>query len=470
MLLTSLAVSARPRDSCWMLEYRSSSSGSKSLSFSGARLVAVQDLRLGLDLELAQLVPQTDDRLVELFQVELDLGKLLGKPGIGNADLASTVQQLLQQAGVHAGKVPGFGGPLAQHAGRRLRLGLRQGGQRRLGRRRRRECRAPVRQDAPARAELTAPAAAPLRLRLEPGADQPPARAPDSKLEHRRWFRLRLQLQHRFGLGLRQGGRERFVQHGSRARIPARCRHVAAQGSGQARQQPWRRRRSDTGRNLVAEDVQFIERRLDKAVGPGTSRQQAIGHAQQQRLQVVAQVTHREQARHPGAALQGVQPALEVREGLLFVLAGGQSGHGLVADLEYFAGLLGKDGCNFRVPARCGRAGGNLGSSAGRRSARSASAVRRGSAPAQRRPSRSISRLENLGQIHAGSGWLTVQLTHRDGGRPRRRFRQLVRSQRQAPARAAPGPAWTPCRCRRTLPTRPPPVRRPGQAGPADAR
>ena len=79
----------------------------------GLGLVAVQDLGLGLDLELAQLVPQADDGLVEFVQVELDLRELLGQAGIGDADLAGAVQQLLQQAGIHPGKVPGLGRTLA---------------------------------------------------------------------------------------------------------------------------------------------------------------------------------------------------------------------------------------------------------------------------------------------------------------------------------------------------------------------
>ncbi len=348
----------------------------------GLGLVAVQDLGLGLDLELAQLVPEADDGLVEFVQVELDLRELLAQAGIRDADLASAVQQLLQQAGIHAGKVPGFGRTLAGR-GWQARLGggwrQRRSRQERLGRLGRGRCfqlprefaqtlergRNGGRQGWPGRRQGRFR----HRSRLQVGQQDfrvHLVRYPGG-LHTFGWRRLGRKLQLKFGLGLDHDlKRDGHFRHGLGRQLRCRLwllrRHfVTAQRSGQARQQGGSRRRRNPRGDFIPQDVQFIECCLDQAVGACPAGQQAVGHAQQERLQVVTQVAHGKQAGHARSALQGVQPALELGHGLRFILAGRQARDGKVAALQDLAGLLGEDGGDFCIPARRGTPGGHPG-------------------------------------------------------------------------------------------------------------
>jgi hypothetical protein len=65
-------------------------------------LVAVQDLRLGLDLELAQLLFQARHRARQLAQVEIDRSQLLFESRARNADLAGGIEHLIEELGIHA--------------------------------------------------------------------------------------------------------------------------------------------------------------------------------------------------------------------------------------------------------------------------------------------------------------------------------------------------------------------------------
>ena len=68
-------------------------------------LVPRQDLGLGLDFHLPQLLAQPDHRLVQFCQVELDLTDLLLEPAVVNADFAGRVQQVLEQPRVDLRKI-----------------------------------------------------------------------------------------------------------------------------------------------------------------------------------------------------------------------------------------------------------------------------------------------------------------------------------------------------------------------------
>jgi hypothetical protein len=65
-------------------------------------LVAMQDLLLGLDLEIAQLFLQARDRARQLAEVVVDRGDLLLEARAADADFAGVVQQLVEQVGVDA--------------------------------------------------------------------------------------------------------------------------------------------------------------------------------------------------------------------------------------------------------------------------------------------------------------------------------------------------------------------------------
>ena len=62
----------------------------------------MHDLRFGFYLQLAQLLAQAGDRLVELLDVELEGIHLLAQARMVNADFARCVEQVLQQLGIDA--------------------------------------------------------------------------------------------------------------------------------------------------------------------------------------------------------------------------------------------------------------------------------------------------------------------------------------------------------------------------------
>src|SRR5690606_33502230 len=68
-------------------------------------LMAMKDLRLGLGLELAELLAQTRDGLTELAQVEVDRVQLLIQPRLEDVDLARAIQQRIEQRRVDSGRL-----------------------------------------------------------------------------------------------------------------------------------------------------------------------------------------------------------------------------------------------------------------------------------------------------------------------------------------------------------------------------
>jgi hypothetical protein len=78
-------------------------------AMSGLILVTVQNLRLGLDLQAAQLLLQTDDGTRQLAEVEVDRAQLLLQARAGNAGLTGDVEQLIEQVRVHAGHLGTLG-------------------------------------------------------------------------------------------------------------------------------------------------------------------------------------------------------------------------------------------------------------------------------------------------------------------------------------------------------------------------
>src|SRR5262249_52803605 len=65
-------------------------------------LVLVQDLRLGLDLEMAQLLFETRHRARELAEIEIERAELLLQAGARDARLARDVEKLIEKIGVDA--------------------------------------------------------------------------------------------------------------------------------------------------------------------------------------------------------------------------------------------------------------------------------------------------------------------------------------------------------------------------------
>ena len=89
----------------------------------GVVLMPVQNLRLGLGLELAQLLAQPRNRAAELAQVELDRVQLLAQSRLEDVDLAGAVQKRIEQSRVDARSFGTFGAALL----RRRRRGRRDG-------------------------------------------------------------------------------------------------------------------------------------------------------------------------------------------------------------------------------------------------------------------------------------------------------------------------------------------------------
>ena len=76
-------------------------------------LVAMEDLRFGLDLEIAQLILQAGDRARQLAKVEIDRAELLLEPRARDADLAGGIEHLIEQLRIDAGHL----GPIPLHDG-----------------------------------------------------------------------------------------------------------------------------------------------------------------------------------------------------------------------------------------------------------------------------------------------------------------------------------------------------------------
>ena len=102
MLPTSLADSAKRArqllDGRIAVELERIEVGATGLLF----LVPMQDLRFGLELELAQLFLQARDGAAELGEVEIDRADLLLQARAEDADFAGVVEQRVEQVGVDA--------------------------------------------------------------------------------------------------------------------------------------------------------------------------------------------------------------------------------------------------------------------------------------------------------------------------------------------------------------------------------
>ncbi len=64
--------------------------------------MAMQDLRFGFQLDLAQLILQARDGAAQLGEVELDGADLLFHTRAEDADFAGVVEQVVEQVGVDA--------------------------------------------------------------------------------------------------------------------------------------------------------------------------------------------------------------------------------------------------------------------------------------------------------------------------------------------------------------------------------
>ena len=91
-------------------------------------LVAMQDLRLGLEFQLAQLLLEARDGARQFADVEIDGADLLFEAGARDARFAGIVQQLVEQLGVDARQLGAIGrrGGLAarRHGARRQQRSL----------------------------------------------------------------------------------------------------------------------------------------------------------------------------------------------------------------------------------------------------------------------------------------------------------------------------------------------------------
>src|SRR5439155_2265505 len=65
-------------------------------------IVLVQDLRLGLDLETAQLLLEARHRARQLAQVEIERAELLLEAGARNTRFARDVEELIEELGINA--------------------------------------------------------------------------------------------------------------------------------------------------------------------------------------------------------------------------------------------------------------------------------------------------------------------------------------------------------------------------------
>ena len=323
-------------------------------------LVTEQYLRLGLHLELAQLLAQARHRAPEFRQVELDRGQLLLDAGAEDARLARVVEQVVEQLRIDPGELVTLdrGGRLASRQYRvELRLLRRLDGRDLL--RRFRDRRLGLLGDELDQRRFLAGLRDELRRRRQDDLldrfdflDLGLGGRLDGHLLLDRLERLRRDLDRggllRFGCcrqrRLRCSG---LFGAGHRSLDAARlARHREPTDPGDQRRgglQPLAAAR------LLPHPVQLVERGLQHLEALGHRLDLAGLERGEERLDFVAQVAHRANARHPGTALDRVQQPLEfgqlarVRPILPPVR---QRGFRL---LEQLAGLLAEDGRDVRV-------------------------------------------------------------------------------------------------------------------------
>ncbi len=341
-------------------------------------LMSMEDLRLGLGLELAELIAQPRHRRAELAEMELDRLQLLREPRLENVDLARAVQKHVEQCRVDARSLGTFRGTPVRCG--RLRDGRRRaldfGRPRTLifGSRRPLRFAGPLHlqardsiaflndgrvfedlflgsrlvdgrlvEAAPCGAASTSSASAegssidssssrfaavsaiaPVSSIVGAGAAGAGAAATDGVLGgcaaqrgHRRGRR-------RDGLGrgldLLRRARRRGRWRGRRCRCG--CRHTHGRGRMlDLADERVGRRHSAARVDGVAHLLELVERTLHDIESRGRGFDVAAGNPLDQRLERVAQRAHRRDAGHPRSALERVQQTLELdgrgRRGIL---------------------------------------------------------------------------------------------------------------------------------------------------------
>ena len=251
-------------------------------------LVARDDLRFGFDFELAQLLAQTEHRLIEFLQIEAVSAHLLLETRAVDRHFASVIDEVVEQIGADTDHflrdAAGLFGFLDQFAGR---TGRRCGRCRNRRRRfeRRHSCR---------------------RLRRLGGV--------------RHWHRSRL--------GRRvSDGRNRFARHQCVEARDGIDRHADRLTSG----------------HTLHQLMQSIETAFQRLQRNTVHAALTFRHLLQQGFHGVAEIADRRQSGHARAALQGVQLALQSADDFALMRLFAQTRHHRVGGIENVAAFLHED-------------------------------------------------------------------------------------------------------------------------------
>ena len=363
----------------------------------GLGLVAVEDLLLGLDLEVAQLFLQARDGARQLAEVVVERADLLFEPRATDADFAGVVEQLVEQLGVDARHLGAIalrhrlaarrhgearerrreGGPQFLGFGRRDLVGVRaarRGGRRVVAGRHRPRARTGSRS---ARSRRWCRPRSRRRCSARPGQRRRALRrrrrgCRGSGVEVRDVRDVDVSAQRAFavGPGIEHGGgrcrrRRRRSRRRSSYQAPsltpasprprrevAGCRDVlvtpASEGL-EAGDQGARRRRVLALGDAVAHARELVDARLQRGERAIVRLDQAELDVADRGLELVAQVAHRAHAGHARTALQRVQRPLQRIERGRVVARSGPAVQGRLDRLEQLGGLLGEDRRDLRV-------------------------------------------------------------------------------------------------------------------------
>ncbi len=103
------------------------------------------------------------------------------------------------------------------------------------------------------------------------------------------------------------------------------------------------------GNHHVSHTVQFVDASLQQLFDAGAGLHAAFVHRDEQGFEFVAQVTHRRDTGHPGAALERMQVPLEFMHGLPRILVLHPDAERLVRRFQEFRGLFREDRSDFLV-------------------------------------------------------------------------------------------------------------------------
>ncbi len=103
------------------------------------------------------------------------------------------------------------------------------------------------------------------------------------------------------------------------------------------------------GNHHVSHAVQLVDASLQQLFDAGAGLHAAFVHRNEQGFEFVAQVTHRRDTGHPGAALERMQVPLEFMHGLPRILVLHPDAECLVRRFEEFRGLFREDRSDFLV-------------------------------------------------------------------------------------------------------------------------